>query len=154
MDTEELNQAFSNSISENAENIMPNNTNGALQYSQVYNVKIPKPAEKIALDVSSIRMIKEKCEKAKKERFSFAELLSSIASLLLGAFLSAVITGITYELSFNSILFYTICPVGGFSCGVAYLFCRKKETKDIKQFAEKIEECIPNIDENEEIDNK
>ena len=43
MDTEELYQAFTGLISEDAENIMPNDTNAELQYSQTYSVRVPKP---------------------------------------------------------------------------------------------------------------
>lgn len=149
MDTEELYQAFTGLISEDAENIMPNDTNAELQYSQTYSVRVPKPEDKIVLDASSVRKIKEECEKAQKVQFPYAELFLGMASLLIGAFFSAILSKVTYELKFLSIFFYTICPVGGVGAGVAYWFCRRKDTSDIKLFAEKIEGCIKNIDEME-----
>ena len=42
MDTEEFYQAFTGLISEDAENIMPNDTNAELQYSQTYKDKYYK----------------------------------------------------------------------------------------------------------------
>lgn len=150
VDTEEIYQAFADSIFEDAENIMPNDSNAELQYSQTYSVRVPKPEDKIVLDASSVRKIKEECEKAQKIQFPYAEMFLGIASLLIGAFLSAILSKVTYELKFLSIFFYTICPVGGVGAGVAYWFCRRKDSSDIKLFAEKVEEYIKNFDEIEE----
>ena len=69
MDTEELYQAFTGLISEDAENIMPNDTNAELQYSQTYSVRVPKPEDKIVLDASSVRKIKAESEKEQKVQF-------------------------------------------------------------------------------------
>lgn len=150
MNTEELYQKMlTDAISEDAENIMPNDSNTELQYKQTYNVRIPKPEDKIVLDASSVRKIKVECEKAKKVKFSYAEVLLGLSSLLIGAFFSAILSKVTYEFKMLSIFFYTICPVGGVGAGVAYWNCRKKDTTDIKLFAEKIEECITNFDETE-----
>jgi len=149
VDTEEFYQTFSGSICEDAENIMPNDSNVELQYSQTYNVHIPKPEDKIVLDASSVRKIKAECEKAKRVKFSYAEVFLGIASLLIGAFLSAILSKVTYEFKLLSIFFYTVCPVGGVGAGVAYWFCRKKDTTDIKLFAEKVEGYIRNFDEGE-----
>lgn len=147
---EEFYQSFIDSIAENAGNIMPDDSNTELQYNQTYSVRIPKPEDKILLDVSSVRKISEECEKAKKAQFPYAEVLLGIASLLIGAFLSAIISKVTYELRILSIFFYTICPMGGVGAGVAYWFCRRKDTMDIKLLAEKIEEYISNYDEKRE----
>lgn len=149
MDTEEFYQAFTGLISEDAENIMPNDTNAELQYSQTYSVRVPKPEDKIVLDASFVRKIKAECEKAQKVQFPYAELFLGMASLLIGAFFSAILSKVTYELKLLSIFFYNICPVGGVGAGVAYWFCRRKDTSDIKLFAEKIEGYIRNIDEME-----
>ena len=147
MDTEQLIKTFTDSILEDAENIMPDDSNDVLQFSQKVNIKPPKPAEKVLLDVSSVNKIKVECEKAKKIQFPYAELFLGIASLLLGAFFSALISGVNYEFNFVSILFYSICPVFGIGTGVAYFFFRKKGIVDIKEFAEKVEEHIQSSDE-------
>lgn len=149
MDTEELFQSFIGSISEDAENIMPNDSNAELQYSQTYNVRIPKPQDKVVLDAYSVKKIREECQKAKEVKFSYAEVLLGIASLLIGAFLSAILSKVSYELKFLSVFFYTICPMGGVGAGIAYWFCRKKDTTDIKMLAEKIEGLIVDYDETE-----
>ena len=65
-----------------------------------------------------------------------------VASLLLGAFLSALISQVTYELKFLSILFYSICPVGGIGCSVAYWFLRKNNIADAKKLADYVEEYL------------
>lgn len=150
MDTDEIYQGFAGSISQDAENIMPNDSNATLQYSQTYNVRVPKPEDKVVLDASSVKKIKAECEMAKKTQFPYAEVFLGIASLLIGAFLSAILSKVTYEFKLLSIFFYTICPVGGVGTGVAYWFCRKKDITDIKLFAEKVEGYIRNFDETEE----
>ncbi|MDO5297783.1 MAG: hypothetical protein Q4F18_00025 [Clostridia bacterium] len=101
------------------------------------------------MDASSVKKIKAECEEAKRAQFPYAEVFLGIASLLIGAFLSAILSKVTYEFKILSIFFYTICPVGGVGSGVAYWFCRKKDTADIKLFAEKVEGYIRNIEEME-----
>lgn len=123
-----------------------NYSNAELQFSQTYNVRIPKAEAKIILDESSVKKIQDECEKAKKTSFPYGEVLLGVSSLLIGAFFSAILSKVPYELKLISVFFYSICPVCGIGCGVGYFFHRKKDTYDIKQFAEKIEECIKNID--------
>lgn len=69
-------------------------------------------------------------------------------------FFSALISQIPYEVSFLSILFYSICPVFGGIFGVAYFFCRKNSNKDIVQLAEKIEDYIIDPEDMEETKNE
>ena len=90
--------------------------------------------------------------KPKKTKFPFAEVFLGIASLLLGAFLGALIAKVPYELCFASVLSYNICPVGGIGCGVAYFFCRHNESADVVQLATQVDECVSDSDgvENEE----
>jgi len=71
-----------------------------------------------------------------------------------GAFLSAIVSKVTYEFKCISVFFYTICPMLGLGSGIAYLLCRINDIEDIKNFAEKIEECIPDFDEVREDDIK
>lgn len=149
MDVQELYDRVASSTTEEIENVIPNTCNNELQYNQTVSVKVPKPRDKMLMDISSIDNIKNECKKAKETKFSFAELLLGISSLLLGAFLSAIMSQVTYELQILSVIFYTICPALGLGCGVAYFFCRKNEIDDIKKFAEKIEYCVLNADDDE-----
>lgn len=59
-----------------------------------------------------------------------------------GCVLSALISQVTYELKFLSILFYSICPVGGIGCSVAYWFLRKNNMADAKKLADYVEEYL------------
>ena len=137
----------SSTVEENAETTIIDGKDSALQYSQTYNVRLPKPEEKIALNTSEILKMKEICADAKNESFSFAEVFLGASSLLLGAFLSAIISRVHYEFTLLSIFLYTICPVGGVGFGVAYFYSRNKAVSDIKQFASRIESCINVYDE-------
>ena len=75
-----------------------------------------------------------------------------LSTLLMGAFLSAIMSQVTYKFQILSVFFYTICPSLAVGCGIAYFFLRKNEIDDIKKFAEKIEYFFQNIadDEGEE----
>lgn len=111
MDTEDLfDRITNNSITEEAENIISNTCNQELRYNQTFNVKLPKAKDQVLLDAYSVVKIKNECKKAKEVKFSFAELLLGISSLLLGSSISAVISQVTYEFQFLSVLFYTVCP--------------------------------------------
>ena len=44
----------SSTVEENAETTIIDGKDSALQYSQTYNVRLPKPEEKIALNTSEI----------------------------------------------------------------------------------------------------
>lgn len=147
IDTEEIYSKFSTSTTEEAENVISGDSNKALQYSQTYNVHVPKPEDKVVLNASSVKKIQGECQKAKEIKFPYAELFLGIASLLIGAFLSAIISQVPYELKPLGLIFYTICPVGGAGFGVAYCFCRKNDVDDTKKLATRIEEYIQDVDE-------
>ena len=147
MENQDLYTQCMNTVDEVAENVMPDNSNTDLQFKQTFNVKMPKPGKKILIDACSIEKIKNECTSVKKTTFPIAELLLGLATLFLGAFLSAVMSQIEYKFAFLSILFYSICPVVGIGTFVAYFFCRKNEGDNIKTFAEKIEDCLQNIDD-------
>ena len=144
---------LSNTVEENAETSIIDGRDTTLQYSQTYNVRLPKPEDKIMLNTSEIKTIKEICKEAEDERFSLSELYLGIATLLLGALISALISQVHYEYNLLSIFLYTICPTGGIGFGVAYFFSRKKDINDVKQFAKRIENCISIYDENCEVRN-
>ena len=122
-----------------------------LQYSQTYSVKIPKTENKVLVDVAELRKVKDICKTASNSKFSYAELFLGISTLLLGAFLSAMVSNIQYEFKIVSVFLYTICPALGLGCGVAYFFLRKKEVNDAKHLAERIVDCIDRYDENDEV---
>ena len=141
---ENLEVAFSNVVEANASNVISNDANEKLQYHQTYSVKIPKEREKILVDVTAIEKIKKECSSAKQEKFPLAEIFLGISSLLIGAFISALMSNIPYSLSFLGVFSYSICPVGGVGFGVAYLFCRNKTISDINDFAIKNEDTLDN----------
>ena len=150
--TDTYEKTVTETVFEDAINIMPNESNNQLQYSQTYNVKTPKTVCKILLDEECVKKIKKECEIVRKERFPYSEVFLGVASLLLGAFLGALFSQVPYEFSWLSILSYSICPIGGCASGVAYFFCRKKSITDIKQFAEKVEEQFENINIDEGVE--
>ena len=108
----------------------------------IANIHVPKTRDKIVLDIGSIEKLRKECKEIKQTKCPYAEVCLGAASLLLGAFLSALISQMAYELKFLSILFYSICPVGGIGCSVAYYFLRKNSMADAKKLADYVEEYI------------
>lgn len=150
--TDVMMEAFEASTEEYVTNVITPDSNGNLCYSQTYAVKVPKASQKVALDTHAVKKVQSLCAKAKKSRFPIAEVFLGIASLFLGAFLSALIAKVPYEMSFASILSYNICPVGGAGFGVAYFFYRQNDSADVVRLATQIEECIcESIDEGNEV---
>ena len=147
--TDAMMQAFETSTEECVTNIIGPDSNGTLRYSQTYDVKVPRASGKVVLDTASVKKIRHLCTQTQKSKFPFAEVFLGVASLLLGAFLGALIAKVPYELSFVSVLSYNICPVGGIGFGVAYFFCRNNETGDTKQLATQINECLCDSDDEE-----
>ena len=52
------------------------------------------------------------------------------------------IGGLWIKLRKLKILFYSICPVGGIGCSVAYWFLRKNNMADAKKLADYVEEYL------------
>ena len=129
----------SQTVEKNVEAKITDENDSTLQYNLTCNIRLPKPEEKIAVSVSEIKRIKGMCKEAMQEAFPVAEVCLGVATLLIGAFLSAIIAQIHYENSILSVFFYTVCPAAGIGCGVAYIFNRKKELYNLKQFANTID---------------
>lgn len=152
--TQEIFEACNNVVIEETSNVISQDNNNVLSYEQTHNVVLPPEEKKIAINVSAIKKVRKECKCAKQNSFTLSEVWLGLASLLLGAFLSALMSDIAYEWSWKSVLFYSMCPVGGVGFSVAYFFCRSNNNRNIVQFAEKIEEYILNPEEVEEQENE
>lgn len=147
---DDIMRAFSNSEESYADNVIIGvENNEKLQYSLTYDVAIPKPNNKVVLDISAINKALLICRHAKKKRFPFAEVFLGAASLFIGAFFGALVSKVPYEASLASILSYNVFTVLGVGFAVAYVFCRDKESNDAVQLATKIEDCFSDFDINE-----
>lgn len=141
---------FDNTEVDDATNVISQENNNLLQFSQKYDVKIPKGDEydfKVALNASSLRKVRKTCKEVKTNKFSWSELLLGMGTMLFGAFISAIISKVQYSLEYLSIIFYTICPMVGSGCFVAYFFCRRTSIIDAARLANVVEEYIVDPDE-------
>ena len=132
----------------NAENITQNPTE--LTYNQPHIIKTPKPIDAATIALSDVRRIGDICEKMKKVKFPYGELLLGGASLFIGATLGALAGGIPYTLVWKSVLFYTVFPVLGIGCLLGYFFYKSKGVDDIHQYGERISEIMAKTDEGED----
>ena len=94
---DELYQAFSNVTAEESGNVISDENNRNLQYKDTYNIHVPKTRDKIVLDIGLIEKLRKECKEIKQTKFPYAEACLGVASLLLGAFLSALISQVAYE---------------------------------------------------------
>lgn len=117
-------------------------SNEKIIYNQKINVCFPAQEKMIAINYSDVEKLDKHCNMIKKRKYNCSELLLSFASLFLGAFLSAIISGINFNYTFISIMSYCICPVLGSSLLVAYFMIRLIHKNDEKALAEKVQEYI------------
>ena len=112
MDLEEIFQSCNNVVIEEAGNVIDEKSNHTLQYEQKHNVVLPPEEKKIAINISAIRKIRYECACAKENKFTYAELWLGLSTLFFGAFFSALISKIPYNVNFLIIFF--LFSVSGF----------------------------------------
>lgn len=132
---------LNNTSVQDAENVI-SSSDKALKFNKTTLIHLPGDNEVIGIDIRSIQKIRAICASAKETTCSYAEVFLALSSLLSGAFLSALISQMPYELTFASIFFYNISPVLGVAFAVAYYFTREKALANIKDFVERIEENL------------
>ena len=123
---------------------------GLMELRQTNVVTFPNRIESIAIDKSHIEKIRIICESVNEPSFPF-EILLGVSTLFAGASLSALVSGISLQVEWRSILFYVISPMIAVGCFVAYLFSRKREGLSKKELAEHILEYIPEKTRKEEV---
>lgn len=117
-------------------------SNEKLTYNQKINICLPAQEKRITINYSDVEKLDKHCNMMKKRKYNCSELFLSSASLFLGAFLSAIISGINFNFTFISIMSYCICPTLGSSLLVAYFMIRSIHKNDEKALAEKVQEYI------------
>ncbi len=148
--TEEIFLGCNNVVVQPTENVISKKNNHELKYEQTHNIVVLPEEKKVAINISAIKRVQKECEAAKKRKCGYAEWCLGISTLLLGAFLSALMSKMPYELSWLSVLSYTICPIGGVSCFILYFTGRKGENSGIVDLANRIEEQICNVGDMED----
>ena len=117
-------------------------SNEKLTYNQKINICLPAQEKRITINYSDVEKLDKHCNMMKKRKYNCSELLLSFASLFLGAFFSALISGINFNCTFISIMSYCICPTFGSSLLVAYFMIELIHKNDEKALAEKVQEYI------------
>jgi len=141
------NDMFFDAMMENAQNVITDNRN--FQYTQTFNFRIPKAEEQVPINVSAIVKIKKECDIVRKKKFSLSELMLSLSMLFCGAFLSALISGIPYELSALSILSYTVSPLLGIVGGILYFVFKGNNFSGASDLIRVIDDVLPMIETEE-----
>lgn len=125
--------------------------NGTDQVTTNYQYDVKRPAEYqndfiIEVKASQIRRIKEKIANVSESKYPIHEILLGVSSVSIGAFLSALISGVKLD-SCLGIIMYLICPVIASGTGVAYFFTRYMNLTTIKDLASSIDENLIDPDD-------
>lgn len=139
--------AFSKTVkAENVSKIQ----NDVFELQQTNVVRYDNHIESKLVSIENIKRIRELCKCAKTKSFPYGDLFLGIATLFAGAFISALTSGIAFEIGWKAIAFYTVSPAISLGCFVAYGFNRKNEALFKNEFATRILECLPDSQEEEE----
>lgn len=117
--------------------------------SEVFEIKqtnvvtIDKRIESSVISNDNLDKIKTLCYKAEEIQFPLTELFLGIATLFAGATISAIISGINFEMGWKALLFYVVSPMISVGCYVAYYFLRKNENVTKKELAHYVLEHLP-----------
>lgn len=106
-------------------------------------VELPPVQGEMAISKKDLQKITEICSSARKTRLHWADLFLGLASLFAGAFITGLISGFPYDVSFQSILSFNISPAIAVGSSVAFFFSRKNEHTSVKSMADHILEYIP-----------
>ena len=119
---------------------------GTLELQQKNVVKYNNEVNSTIIELKTVEKIRLICEKAEEPKKPWPEILLGLSSLLAGAFLGALISGIALEMSWRSIAFYILSPSVAVGCGVAFFFMRKQNQTSAKSLADHILEYLPDVD--------
>lgn len=121
-------------------------SNSTLELQQKNVVKFKNQVESTIIELKSVEKIRSICEKVEEPKIPWSEILLGLSSLFAGAFLSAIISGITLTSSWRCIIFYIVSPSVAAGCGVAFFFKRKQNQVSAKSLADHIVEFLPELD--------
>lgn len=136
-----MNKSQTSSIEEEAvATISGQSLYSSIEYNQLCNVRLPNQTEKLCIDLQDVNQIVQICDEAKRITFSWSELMLALAMLCFGAELGCWDwqNGIPSSFTFCQVVFLIL----GFSFLLAYIFTRGDQNKDVKHFAQRIEDII------------
>lgn len=118
---------------------------GTLELQQKNVVKFNNQVESTLIELKTVEKLRSICEEVEEPKIPWPEIALGLSSLLAGAFLSAIISGIALEVNSKSIFFYIISPSISVGCGVAFIFLRKQSQAAAKRLANHIVEYLPDF---------
>ncbi len=118
---------------------------GTLELQQKNVVKFNNQVESTLIELKTVEKLRSICERVEEPKIPWPEIALGLSSLLAGAFLSALISGIALEVNLRSVFFYIISPSISAGCGVAFIFLRKQSQASAKRLADHIVEYLPDF---------
>ncbi|MBQ8977322.1 MAG: hypothetical protein IJ078_07975 [Succinivibrionaceae bacterium] len=134
-----MNKNQTSSIEEEAIATISGQTSySSIEYNQQCNVILPPQAEKLCIDLQDVNQIIQICNEAKRKTFPWGELLLALSMLCLGGEFGSWGGNLPSSFSGLQVLFLIL----GVAFLVAFFFIRKEQSKDVKHFAERIEDSM------------
>lgn len=143
MNGDEFSRMMSSNVSVvETTNDIDTNSNKNLTYNHTCNICQPREETYFPINLTAIKKLKKQCSKQNNALSIVSDVLLTVASLFLGALLSAIISKIEFKLEFIPILFYCISPVIGATCLIAYIFTKIRSKDSEIRLSEKVNEYI------------
>lgn len=143
MNDDDFSQMMSSNVSavETTNNI-DTNSNKNIIYSHTCNICQPKEDTYFPISLTFIKKLKKQCKKQNNALSIVSDILLTVASLFLGALLSAIISKIEFKLELIPVLFYCISPTLGAASLVACIFTKIRSKDSETRLSEKVNEYI------------
>ena len=123
---------------------------GKIELQQKNIVKYDNHIESVVINKRDILRIQKICNSAEDPEAPLIEISLGLSSLFAGAFFSALLSNVVFEMSWRSILFYVISPIIAVGAAVAFFLMRRQEQITTKTLAEHVMEYLPEIDDDKQ----
>lgn len=112
---------------------------------QQLSIQQPKPEEYVSISKWDLDKIRKRCNSLMDQPKLRSDIALTIGSILLGAFASAIFSGVDFTQIWWLLAIFILLPVVGcVAMSIAY-FWKKEEHDDAKKVADDIEEIITHI---------
>lgn len=123
---------------------LADDNNDRITVAQQLSIQQPTPEEYIPISKWDLSRIRKRCEGLKTQPILLSDIILTIGSLTLGAFLSTLFSGVDITKS-RWLVPFVLLPVIGSCALIAAFFMKKGEHDDAKKAADDIEEILIHI---------
>lgn len=111
--------------------------------NEVKEDKTKTGSSDIIVNENVLERTREKLEEIRDNKPDYTEILLALCTVSFGAVLGAFSTGLKFELTFTSVVFYVILPMVFVGTGVSFLILKNLQTKEASIMAKELLELLP-----------